>query len=213
MRTRQRCSSNKIARILRSEPHFRNVDGVCHWQLVIRKVGEKLPTIDTNLKLGSDRVRFEPCWHENDKDTPAYIRATQVHCSKPMVNPESFRYVIEIPQRWASVIYHSCSHQYLDKILLNGLNAGGTGRKQGRPGCCVSAAHPQESKTDQKSWEPLRVLDVHQKWHTDTTRETDLVKAEKKVWNPIKHSVALLFISDSGVRSLTVDWTLAGLGT
>ena len=34
------------ARILRSEPHCHDVDGVCRWLLVIPRVTERFPTID-----------------------------------------------------------------------------------------------------------------------------------------------------------------------
>ena len=91
------------------------------------------------------------------------------------MNPE-----IKIPQGWTNVIYHTKSQQYLDTMLLNGLIAGGIGRKEGRH-AWFSAAHPQESKAapERKSWEPQLVPYFHHKWHTDTIYDIDLVKAKE----------------------------------
>ena len=53
---------------------------------VTAEVINKLPNIDPSstaeawleqLKLGSNGVHFDTCWHENDDDTPACIRAVQ----------------------------------------------------------------------------------------------------------------------------------------
>ena len=57
-------------------------------------------------------------------------------------------------------------HLFHDKILLNGLIAGGTGRKEGRQTCYFSAAHPQKSKAvlDQKNRNPQIVPYVHHMW-------------------------------------------------
>ena len=65
-------------------------------------------------------------------------------------------------------------------MLLNGMTAGGMGRKEGRQACYFSAAHPEESKAvlNPKSWVPQIVLHVHHKWHTDTIYEIDLVKTQ-----------------------------------
>ena len=81
----------------------------------------------------------------------------------------------------ACVVYHSFSQQYLAKTTLNGLIAGGTGRKEGRQACCFPAAHPQESKgaPDRRSWEPQFVPYEHHKWHTNTIYGIDLVKAQE----------------------------------
>ena len=72
------------------------------------------------------------------------------------------------------------------QIRLNGLIAGATVRKEGRQARYFSAAHPQESKAvpDRKIWEPQLVPYVHHKWHTDTSYESDSVKA---------HSMSLKF--------------------
>ena len=111
----------------------------------------------------SNRVRFETCWHKHDDETPAFFRAFQGHCSRPLVNPKFFGKMIEIPHRWTNVIYHSSSQQHLDKILLTGLIAGRTRRKEGRQACYFSAAHPQESTAvrHRKSWQPQLVPYVH----------------------------------------------------
>ena len=63
--------------------------------------------------------------------------------------------MIEIARGWTNVIYHSNSRYF-------------------------SAAHPQKSKAvfDQKCWKPQIVPYVQHKWHADTIREPDLVKAE-----------------------------------
>ena len=65
--------------------------------------------------------------------------------------------------------------------------------------CYSSAAHPQDSKAvpEQKSWEPQLVIFVHSKWHTDTIYEIDLVKAQSMGLNSFKHSVLLLFTSET----------------
>ena len=76
------------------------------------------------------------------------------------------------------VIFKLSSHQYFDRIMLNSLIAGGTGSKEGRQACYVSAAHPQESTAvpDRKSW--LR-QSVHHKWHTGHMCEIDVAKAQE----------------------------------
>ena len=108
------------------------------------------------FNLGSNRVRFETCWYNGDVVTPAYIRATQGHCSRPITGPELFKHMIEIPHGWTNAIHHSSHQQYVDKIMSNGLISGGLGRKEGRQACHFSAAHPQQSNAvlDQKSWQP-----------------------------------------------------------
>ena len=53
---------------------------------------------------------------------------------------------MEMPHRWTNVISHSSSQQYLDENQLNGVTAGGIGRKEGRQACCFSGARPQQSK-------------------------------------------------------------------
>ena len=73
------------------------------------------------------------------------------------------------------------SQQFFDKLLLNGLTAAGTGRKEGRQACYFSAAHLQKSKAvlEQKSWQPQVVPCVHHKWHTAIIFEIDLVKSTR----------------------------------
>ena len=65
--------------------------------------------------------------------------------------------------------------------MLNGLTAEGTGRKEGRQPCYLSNAHPQESKSesDWTSLQPQLVPYVHHTWHTGTTCDMDLVKAQE----------------------------------
>ena len=82
------------------------------------------------ILLGSNGVRFETCWHKSDDSTPACIRVDQGHCSRPIARSEFSKQTIETPHGWTIVTGHSCSHQYLDNILLNGLIAGGMGRKE-----------------------------------------------------------------------------------
>ena len=76
---------------------FHYIDGACLWNRASEKVMKRLPNIDPRstkeawleqFTLGSNRVRFETCWHNHDDDTPAYIRAIQCDCSRPVVNPE-----------------------------------------------------------------------------------------------------------------------------
>ena len=93
--------------------------------LVIHKVRERFPNIDPKItpeqflkqfKLGSNRVRSETCLDKCDNSAPTCIRAVQVHCSRPMASPEFAKHVIETPQRWTNVTYHSNSQQYFDKF-------------------------------------------------------------------------------------------------
>ena len=154
-------------------------------RLSYRKVWKRLPHITAEewleqLDLGSTGVRFETCWCKSEDNTPAFSRAIQGHCSRPIdygprVLPKHHRNTA-----WKNVIYHSSSQQYLDKTLLNGLIARGIGRKVSRQACSFSVAHPQQSKAvlDRKSWQPLLVLYVQHKWHTDTGDEIDVVKTE-----------------------------------
>ena len=69
--------------------------------------------------------------------------------------------MIGIPHGWSNVIYHSSS-QHPEKILLNGLIAGGIDRKEGRQDV-TSRPHAQKSKAvlDQKSWQLQIVPYVH----------------------------------------------------
>ena len=71
-----------LARVLRSEPHFHDVDGACQWRFVIQKVWERLSDIDPKftaeqwpeqLQLGSNEVRFETCWYKSDDSTPSSV--------------------------------------------------------------------------------------------------------------------------------------------
>ena len=59
------------------------------------------------LKLGSDIVGFETCWYRSDDSTPAFFRAIQGHCSRPIASPDSVKTMIEIPHEWTNEIYHS----------------------------------------------------------------------------------------------------------
>ena len=154
---------------------FHDIDGACQWHLVMQKAEQWLE----QLKLGRNSLRFETCRRKHDDNTTAYTRAIQGHCSRPIVNPGFFKKIIETPQGRTHAIYHSSSQQYLDKMLLNGLIAGGMGRIDGRQACYFSAALSRESKAvpGQKSCEPLLVPYVDHKWHTHTVYATDLVKA------------------------------------
>ena len=118
---------------------------------------------------------------KSDNISPAYIRAIRGHCSRPIVIPEFFKHMIEMPHGWMNVIYHSSSQQYLDTFLLRGLIAEGIGRKEGTQAWYFPAAHPQKSKAvlDRKSWKPQIVPHVHHKWHTATIYEIDLVKTQQ----------------------------------
>ena len=70
-------------------------------------------------------------------------------------------------------------------------------RTHGGPETCqhyFSASHPQKSKAalDQKSWKPQVVPSVDHKWHTDTTYEIDLVKAQNmglQIYPPFSYAV------------------------
>ena len=77
-----------------------------------------------------------------------------------------------------NVIYHSSSQQHLDKNMLQGLIAGGTGRREGRQECYFSAAHSQESEAipDRSSWHTQLVPYVHNKRPTDTIYQIDMVQ-------------------------------------
>ena len=151
-------------------------------------LGNRLPNSDPNvnaeewlgqLRLGSNRVRLEMCWHKHDNDTPAseyqsYLRSLL----KTNSNPEVFKNVSEIPHGWTKVIYNLSSQQFFDQIMLNCLIAGGTGSKEGRQACYVSAAHPQESTAvpDRKSWlpRPFTTSDIPthvSNWYGQSTRD------------------------------------------
>ena len=182
--------SKEFTIIMRSEPYVHDVDGACQWCLAIQKVRERFPNFDLRftskqrleqLKLGSNRIRFETCWYIVDDSTPASFRAIQGRCSGPSENPECFKHVIQFSHGWTNVIYHSSSQQYLAQILLTDLIVRGMNRKAGRQACYFSAAHPQQSRAvpSQRSWKPQIVLHVQHKWHTDTFYEIDLVKAQE----------------------------------
>ena len=108
------------------------------WNSVLQKLTNKLTKSDPN------GVRLETCWHKNDDDMQACIRAIQGRCSRPTANPEFFKNVIAIPREWTNAICHSSSLQYRDKILLNGLTAGGIGRSED--------SEPRPSAMRSESW-------------------------------------------------------------
>ena len=87
---------------------------------------------------------------------PVYIRAIERRCSRPIVNPEFFKNLIEIPHVWTKVIDHSSSHQCLDKIGYHG-----------------KAVHPQDSKAI-----AARKVGSHNKLHHDAIYEVDVVRAQ-----------------------------------
>ena len=69
----------EFTRNLRSEPHFRDVDGACPRRSVIQKVRKRPQNIDPKFTdgqrleqfyLGWKRVRFETCWYKSDNRTP-----------------------------------------------------------------------------------------------------------------------------------------------
>ena len=99
--------SKAFIRILWSGPVLLVIDGARRWNSVVEKTIQKLPNNDPRstaearldqVRLGTNSFRFETCWHKQDDDTPAKIRAIQGRCSRPPVNPESQRTVIEIPR-------------------------------------------------------------------------------------------------------------------
>ena len=147
------------------------------------------------LKLGSNRVRFETCWFKSDNSTPAFFDQFKVSAADQLRTPEFIEHMIEIPHGWTNVTYHSASQsssqQYLDTILLNGLILGGTVRKQCRPACYFSAAHPQKSKAvfDHKSEKPQIVLTFI--ISGIPTRFMKLIWSKHKTW--VYQSVTLSF--------------------
>ena len=102
----------------------------------MRNARERLPNIDRPLESdwgngGSGRIEsvLGTCWNKHDDNTPADIRVVQGHCSRPIANSSS-KIVIKIPHGWSNVFCHQSSQQHIYKILLNGLIAGGIGRKE-----------------------------------------------------------------------------------
>ena len=65
--------------------------------------------------------------------------------------------------------------------MLNGLIARGIGKKEDRHAMYVllGRASPAKQGSDQQSWEPKLLPHVHDKRHTDTTREMYSVKEEE----------------------------------
>ena len=83
--------------------------------------------------MGPNRVRFETSWYKHHDDTPAYIRAPQAHCSKSIAELEFFKKRDRCTARMDEcTLIIQVPISTLDKILLKGLIAGGTGRKRGR---------------------------------------------------------------------------------
>ena len=65
--------SKHFTNVLRSGPNFHDIEGACH--LVLEKFMRKCPNFVPNttakewleiLTMGSNRIRFETCWHKHD---------------------------------------------------------------------------------------------------------------------------------------------------
>ena len=78
--------SKAFTDILRSEPNLHDIAGACPWALALEKVMRKFPNIDPHttaeewlekLKMGSNRVCLETCWHKHGDDTPVNIPAIE----------------------------------------------------------------------------------------------------------------------------------------
>ena len=76
--------------LLRSEPHFHDVDGACQWISVKQKAVERLLIVDPKftaeqwseqMKFGWNRVRVETYWYKSDNTTPAFIPVNEGHCT------------------------------------------------------------------------------------------------------------------------------------
>ena len=178
--------SKERTNMLRSEPNFHDIDGACPWTLVLVKVMRKFPKVGpkTNaeerleeLKMGSNRVRFQNCWHKHDDDTLVQSRAIQGHCSRLIVSPEFFQNVIECPHGWTHVIHHSSSQQYLDTHVLI---AGRTGTREADKHVTFRPRIHKDSKAipNHNSRQPQLVPYVHNTWHTDAVYETHLVSTQ-----------------------------------
>ena len=139
--------------------------------LVTQKVRERFPnyrpdvrrrTVVGTISLGSNRVRCETCCCWSDNSTQICIRAIQGHCSRPIVNPEFFKNMIEMPHGRTNVTCHSSfQQQSLDNNLLNGVIAGGKGGEEGRHACYLSAARPQKLEITDRSLRSSRVAYGH----------------------------------------------------
>ena len=143
---------------------------------------------------------------KSDDSTPAKNRVIQGHCSRPIANPEFFKNLIDTPLGWTNAIFQSCSQQYLDKILLNGLIAGGKGRHMLLLG---RASSTKRSRTCSEKLagtdRSLQSSQVGHRWHTHTAYEIDLVKAQEigvYIYIYTKLSVMLLFTSETFQQSV-----------
>ena len=96
-------------------------------------------------------------------------------------------------------MYHSSSQQHFDRIILNGLIAGGIGGKEVRQVCYFTAAHLQQSEavSDQKVGSHCSFLTFITSGIL--TRFMTSIPSQHKTWvkNSIKHSVMLLFTSET----------------
>ena len=124
--------STGFTRILRSEPHFHDVDCACLWAgKGFLTLIQPSPPNSEQVKFGSNRVRYETCWYQSDELIHAFIRAIQAHGSRS----EFFKNMVEVPHGWTNVMYHSSSKQYFANMLLHGLTAGGIRRNEDRRSC------------------------------------------------------------------------------
>ena len=86
--------------------------------------------VGTNL-FGIEQSSIE-VWLElqRQQHSSTYSSYSSFHCSRLVAKPEFFKNMFETPRGWANVICHASSQQYLDKILLHGLIAGGIGQER-----------------------------------------------------------------------------------
>ena len=101
--------------------------------------------------------------------------------------------MIEIPQGWTNVIYHSIFEQFFDTSLSNDLIARGTAGKKSETHVTAQPCIRKEAE-----WYVLGNVEshssfftFHRTWHFETLCETYLVKAQKMGTHSVKHSVML----------------------
>ena len=166
--------SKNFKSVPRSEPHVHDV-GLCQSMFIHTESSGKAP--NTRPKqyrrevVGTTEIGIE--WSPLVRHAGTIATATLQRIFEPLKvpvrdqfsNPAFFKHVIGIPHGWTNVLCLSSSQQYFAKVLLSGLIAGGTNRKEGRQSCYFSTAHPQQNKAvpDQKSWRPHLTLHVHHK--------------------------------------------------
>ena len=103
--------SKEFTQVLRSEPHFQDIDGAGHWRLVVNfGKGSQIRTKSSHSSSGGNNFNWDRTASVLrlpgvTTKTPATDRAVQSRRSRTIAKPEFFKNMIEIPHEWTNVVH------------------------------------------------------------------------------------------------------------